>query len=181
MNSYITHDTGAQYDAPNKINPNDIQIQTRPSPHHIFVNGVWIDTVVQQPQNNQQPSLTEIIHAMQVVQKSSNNQQVVTSQPKNDLFGGVFSWKDLITVLTFAGALIGQWLTVNERLTILEQKYQNLATSQQDLNSSFKSFLDKNEKSLAQINEQLTDLRQMVVVRLSNGQATSMPTNQNKR
>ena len=78
-----------------------------------------------------------------------------------------FTWKDLITILYFAGGIVGLWMHMNERIIVLEQKVVSIEKGNAELQSSFKEFTVKNENQLKGIDSKISDLQQMLISRIS--------------
>jgi hypothetical protein len=81
--------------------------------------------------------------------------------------GDKFTWKDLITVLYFAGGIIGLWMHMNERIIVLEQKVVNIEKGSVEMQNNFKDFTIKNDSQLKNIDSKISDLQQMIVSRIS--------------
>jgi hypothetical protein len=195
MKSFISAISNIYYEAIDRLNPSDIEVPRRPSQDHTFLNGVWIDNQqlhpqvthhqnfpfqvpvqqVQQPSPGQQAqaNLSDLVNVIKQLQTINNasNQPDPLSAKKDPAMGGFigekFTWKDLITVLYFAGGIVGLWMHMNERIIVLEQKVVTIEKGNAELQSSFKEFIVKNENQLKGIDSKISDLQQMVISRIS--------------
>ena len=189
MKSFITYDRNIYYEAPDKLNVNDYEVPKRPSPMHILANGNWIDP--HQPQiptmpmpsqtsggiyqNTQQnPNLSDLVNVIKQLQTINGSgtpqdpQGLMSGSKKESGFmGDKFTWKDLITVLYFAGGIIGLWMHMNERIIVLEQKVVNIEKGSVEMQNNFKDFTIKNDSQLKNIDSKISDLQQMIVSRIS--------------
>lgn len=189
MKSFISYDRNIYYEAPDKLNVNDFEVPKRPSPMHILANGNWIDP--HQPQiptmppsapsmyqNTQQnPNLSDLVNVikqLQTINSSGTSQQIDPNgaslnavKKENSFMGDKFTWKDLITILYFAGGIIGLWMHMNERIIVLEQKVVNIEKGSVEMQNNFKDFTIKNDSQLKNIDSKISDLQQMIVSRIS--------------
>lgn len=195
MKSFISVASNIYYEAPDKLNQNDIEVTKRPSPDHVFINGSWIDknTLVmpQFPQQMQMPQqmpsavsqsqanlsdLVNVIKQLQTLNNSGNHDPqaaVKKESPIGNFMGDKFTWKDLITILYFAGGIVGLWMHMNERIIVLEQKVVTIERGNAELQGSLKEFTVKNENQLKIIDSKISDLQQMVISRISNNNRDS--------
>lgn len=189
MKSYISADKNLYYEAPDKLNQNDVEVPPRPSPDHTFINGSWVDKnflqqampfhamqVPQVPVSPAQSNLSDLVNVIKQLQTLNTAQtQAVQPQPdanKKDVgmgsfIGDKFTWKDLITILYFAGGIIGLWMHMNERIIVLEQKVVTIEKGSAELQNSFKEFTVENKNQLKSIDSKISDLQQMVISRIS--------------
>lgn len=190
MKSFISVDRNIYYEAPDKINPNDIEVTHRPSIDHIYMNGQWVDKNFMAP-TYQQPApmhlpvshgqvgqqgqtnlsdLVNVIKQLQTINGASDpSASTKKDSPLGNFMGDKFTWKDLITILYFAGGIVGLWMHMNERIIVLEQKVVSIEKGNAELQSSFKEFTVKNENQLKGIDSKISDLQQMVISRISAG------------
>lgn len=188
MKAFISSDKNLYYEAPDRLDPNDFEVPNRPSPNHTFVNGSWVDrnllqampyNALQAPQipiSPAQSNLTDLVNVIKQLQ-NMNAGQTASGQPlptapvadkkDSNFLGDRFTWKDLITILYFAGGIIGLWMHMNERIIILEQKVVSIEKGSAELQGSFKEFIVKNESQLKNIDSKISDLQQMVISRIS--------------
>lgn len=117
--------------------------------------------------------LVSVIKQLQVI-NGANDHAAQGNSPsaKKDtvlgsFMGDKFTWKDLITILYFAGGIVGLWMHMNERIIVLEQKVVSIEKGNAELQSSFKEFTVKNENQLKGIDSKISDLQQMVISRIS--------------
>lgn len=188
MKSFISADKNIYYEAPDKLNANDMEVSPRPSPDHTFVNGAWIDKnflqqampfhAMQMPQipvSPAQSNLSDLVNVIKQLQtlNTAQNQSVQQDQSKKEgsgmgsFIGDKFTWKDLITILYFAGGIIGLWMHMNERIIVLEQKVVTIEKGSAELQNSFKEFTVENKNQLKSIDSKISDLQQMVISRIS--------------
>ena len=187
MKSFISLDRNIYYEAPDKININDIEVPKRPSPDFLFVNGQWIDkNALAQPQpfpamqlpvaqsssgQTAQTNLSDLVNVIKQLQTLNNaNSDPAPAKKESTLgnfMGDKFTWKDLITILYFAGGIVGLWMHMNERIIVLEQKVVSIEKGNAELQGSFKEFTVKNENQLKGIDSKISDLQQMVITRIS--------------
>ena len=194
MKSFISAIGNIYYEAPDRLNPNDIEVPRRPSQDHVFMNGMWIDNqqlhpqvthhqnfpfqvpVQQAPQHSAsqqaQANLSDLVNVIKQLQTLNNASNQPDPVSKKDpamgsFIGEKFTWKDLITVLYFAGGIVGLWMHMNERIIVLEQKVVTIEKGNAELQSSFKEFIVKNENQLKGIDSKISDLQQMVISRIS--------------
>ena len=193
MKSFISADKNIYYEAPDKLNSNDTEVPPRPSPDHTFINGSWIDKnflqqampfhAMQMPQvpvSPAQSNLSDLVNVIKQLQTLNGNQTQVSppADPSKkeggmgSFIGDKFTWKDLITILYFAGGIIGLWMHMNERIIVLEQKVVSIEKGSAELQNSFKEFTVENKNQLRSIDSKISDLQQMVITRISsNGPA----------
>ncbi len=193
MKAFISNPGNIYYEAVDRVNPADVEVPARPSVDHVFFNGAWIDKnvlaaiQVQQPVANHQVPQFQIpapqppqpvMQQMQSPQSNLNDligvvkqlQAVTPPVEKEKTFlGDKFTWKDLITILYFAGGIVGLWMHMNERIIILEQKVVSIEKGSAELQASFKEFTVENKNQLKNIDSKITDLQQMVISRISSG------------
>ena len=187
MKSYISADKNIYYEAPDKLNHNDLEVPQRPSPDHTFVNGSWIDKnflqqampfhalqLPQIPVSPAQSNLSDLVNVIKQLQSINTAGQSPTTSDTSKKDGGMssfigdkFTWKDLITILYFAGGIIGLWMHMNERIIVLEQKVVSIEKGSVELQNTFKEFTVKNENQLRNIDAKISDLQQMVITRIS--------------
>ena len=117
--------------------------------------------------------LVSVIKQLQVINGANDPAaQGNTPAAKKDtalgsFMGDKFTWKDLITILYFAGGIVGLWMHMNERIIVLEQKVVSIEKGNAELQSSFKEFTVKNENQLKGIDSKISDLQQMIISRIS--------------
>lgn len=189
MKSFISVDRNIYYEAPDKINPNDLDVPRRPSIDHIYVNGQWVDKNFMAPAyqpapmhlpvtHNQvgqtgQTNLSDLVNVIKQLQTLNGSSDPTApakkDSPLGNFMGDKFTWKDLITILYFAGGIVGLWMHMNERIIVLEQKVVSIEKGNAELQSSFKEFTVKNENQLKGIDSKISDLQQMVISRISTG------------
>ena len=187
MKSFISNPGNIYYEAVDRINPIDIEVATRPSSDHLFVNGQWVDKNLlaalqaSQPQfqavavtSHQvtptiQPPQSNLNDLIGVVKQLQAVQALPEKEKDKGFLGDKFTWKDLITILYFAGGLVGLWMHMNERIIILEQKVVSIEKGSAELQSNFKEFTVENKNQLKNIDSKITDLQQMVITRISSG------------
>lgn len=189
MKSFISADKNIYYEAPDKLNDNDMEVPPRPSADHTFVNGSWIDKnflqyampfhsmqMPQIPVSPAQSNLSDLVNVIKQLQTLNTAQAqsapAQQDQPKKDggmgsFIGDKFTWKDLITILYFAGGIIGLWMHMNERIIVLEQKVVTIEKGSTELQNSFKEFTVENKNQLRSIDSKISDLQQMVISRIS--------------
>ena len=189
MKSFISADKNIYYEAPDRLNANDMEVPPRPSADHTFVNGSWIDKnflqqampfhAMQMPQipvSPAQSNLSDLVNVIKQLQtlNTAQTQSAPAQQdpPKKDggmgsFIGDKFTWKDLITILYFAGGIIGLWMHMNERIIVLEQKVVTIEKGSAELQNSFKEFTVENKNQLRSIDSKISDLQQMVISRIS--------------
>ncbi len=187
MKSFISAEKNIYYEAPDKLNANDMEVSPRPSPDHTFVNGSWIDKnflqqampfqAMQMPQipvSPAQSNLSDLVNVIKQLQtlNTAQNQSVQPDPQKKEggmgsFIGDKFTWKDLITILYFAGGIIGLWMHMNERIIVLEQKVVTIEKGSAELQNSFKEFTVENKNQLRSIDSKISDLQQMVISRIS--------------
>lgn len=186
MKAFISTDKNLYYEAPDRLDMNDVEVPHRPSPNHTFINGNWVDrtllqavpyNAIQAPQipiSPAQSNLTDLVSVIKQLQNmnagnTAQGQPLPPQPEKKDpgFLGDKFTWKDLITILYFAGGIIGLWMHMNERIIILEQKVVSIEKGSAELQGSFKEFIVKNENQLKNIDSKISDLQQMVISRIS--------------
>ena len=185
MKSFISADKNIYYEAPDRLGINDIEVPHRPSPSHTFVNGQWIDqnfiqqmpfhalqspTVQVSPAQSSLSDLVNVIKQLQTMNSTSQSAQITPvdkKDPMSNFIGDKFTWKDLITILYFAGGIVGLWMHMNERIIVLEQKVVTIEKGNAELQGSLKEFTVKNENQLKAIDSKISDLQQMVISRIS--------------
>jgi hypothetical protein len=126
-------------------------------------------------QNTQQnPNLSDLVNVIKQLQTINGSgtpqdpQGLISGSKKESGFmGDKFTWKDLITVLYFAGGIIGLWMHMNERIIVLEQKVVNIEKGSVEMQNNFKDFTIKNDSQLKNIDSKISDLQQMIVSRIS--------------
>jgi hypothetical protein len=182
MKSFISSSKNVYYEATTAIDPSDVEVPQRPSPNHSYVNGVWIDQTLIPAQSFQQiaspvpiasaqSNLADLVNVIKQLQNINNSASTPTPPKKESSFASIlgdkFTWKDLITILYFAGGIIGLWMHMNERIIVLEQKVVTIEKGNIELENSFKDFTVKNENQLKSIDAKISDLQQMVISRIS--------------
>lgn len=206
MKAFISADKNLYYEAPDRLSPNDMEVPNRPTPDHIFVNGMWIDKnhlnaynvnhhfpnsvaasqqqipVPALPVQSLQPvsvapaqtNLSDLVNVIRQLQNINNastshdpQQMPKKESPMGNFIGDKFTWKDLITILYFAGGIVGLWMHLNERIIVLEQKVVTIEKGNAELQSSFKEFTVENKNQLKNIDSKISDLQQMVISRIS--------------
>ena len=189
MKAFISNPGNIYYEAVDRINPTDVEVPSRPTVDHVFINGQWIDksylaALQHQPQpappppQFQMPVQPTVVHHQPqsnlndligvVKQLQSVNGATPTEKEKEKTFlGDKFTWKDLITILYFAGGIVGLWMHMNERIIILEQKVVSIEKGSAELQASFKEFTVENKNQLKNIDSKITDLQQMVISRIT--------------
>lgn len=184
MKSFISYDKNVYYEAIDRLGPNDIEVPPRPSADHTFVNGAWMDHRVMntfhhdphyQSPAQQQTNLSDLVNVIKQLQTMNNSPAPQAPAPDtfkketsmSNFIGDKFTWKDLITILYFAGGIVGLWMHMNERIVILEQKVVSIEKGNAELQNSFKEFTVKNENQLKSIDSKISDLQQMVITRIS--------------
>ena len=194
MKAFISNPGNIYYEAVDRINLMDTEVPQRPTVDHVFINGQWVDKsylaalqAQQAPQVIHQPA-PQFIQPHQPVQQPQSNLndligvvkqlQTVNSSPAaadkdkdkdKGFLGDKFTWKDLITILYFAGGIVGLWMHMNERIIILEHKVVSIEKGSAELQASFKEFTVENKNQLKNIDSKITDLQQMVISRISSG------------
>lgn len=188
MKSFISADRNIYYEAPDRLGLNDVEVPKRPGPDFQFINGMWIDPhspvhmINQQfgiPQSSQsaasQSNLSDLVNVIKQLQTINNSapQPDLSGMAKKEssmggFMGDKFTWKDLITILYFAGGIVGLWMHMNERIIVLEQKVVSIEKGNVELQSQFKEFIVENKNQLKNIDSKISDLQQMVVSRISN-------------
>ena len=189
MKAFISNPGNIYYEAIDRINPSDIEVPARPTVDHVFVNGQWVDKSylaalqaqqVQAPPTPQYqipPQPPAVQHAPQsnlndligVVKHLQSVNGAAEKEKDKGFLGDKFTWKDLITILYFAGGIVGLWMHMNERIIILEQKVVSIEKGSAELQASFKEFTVENKNQLKNIDSKITDLQQMVISRISSG------------
>ena len=117
--------------------------------------------------------LVSVIKQLQVINGANgpaaqgNSPSAKKDTALGSFMGDKFTWKDLITILYFAGGIVGLWMHMNERIIVLEQKVVSIEKGNAELQSSFKEFTVKNENQLKGIDSKISDLQQMVISRIS--------------
>lgn len=186
MKSFISSVNNTYYEAIDRIGPNDIEVPQRPSIDHVFMNGSWIHkSFLQNPHAPIQMPIAQPIQQVpghQMPQHQTSNagtnlndlvglikqmQTTSSAEKEKPLLGEKFNWKDLITILYFAGGIVGLWMHMNERIIILEQKVVSIEKGSAELQASFKEFTVENKNQLKNIDSKISDLQQMVITRLS--------------
>lgn len=188
MKSFISFDKNIYYEAPDRLNQNDIEVPQRPTPDHLYINGSWIDKNILQmnqlhsnpptsipAQQSNQANLGDLVNVIKQLQSINAGSMGTTADqtsskkdsPMSNFISEKFTWKDLITVLYFAGGIVGLWMHMNERIIVLEQKVVSIEKGNAELQSSFKDFIVKNENQLKGIDSKISDLQQMVITRIS--------------
>jgi hypothetical protein len=189
MKAFISNPGNIYYEAIDRINPSDIEVPARPTVDHVFINGQWVDKSylaalqaqqVQAPPTPQYqipPQPPVVQHAPQsnlndligVVKQLQSVNGAAEKEKDKGFLGDKFTWKDLITILYFAGGIVGLWMHMNERIIILEQKVVSIEKGSAELQASFKEFTFENKNQLKNIDSKITDLQQMVISRISSG------------
>ena len=183
MKSFISSDRNIYYEAPDRLGPTDIEVPKRPGPDFTFINGTWIDTHAHLNHNfgvmpntaSNQTNLSDLVNVIKQLQTINNSAANSTDQsvipkkesPISNFMGDKFTWKDLITILYFAGGIVGLWIHMNERIIVLEQKVVSIEKGSVELQNTFKEFTVKNENQLKIIDSKISDLQQMVITRIS--------------
>lgn len=191
MKSFISYDRNIYYEAPDRLGPNDVEVPPRPSADHTFVNGSWMDSralnafqgsqVHPNQITQQQTNLSDLVNVIKQLQTINGGQQptqpTAPASPTPDtgkkdssmanFIGDKFTWKDLITILYFAGGIVGLWMHMNERIIVLEQKVVTIEKGNAELQNSFKEFTVENKNQLKSIDAKISDLQQMVITRMS--------------
>ena len=121
-----------------------------------------------------QTNLSDLVNVIRQLQNINNSSQAPDPQqpakkesPMGNFIGDKFTWKDLITILYFAGGIVGLWMHLNERIIVLEQKVVTIEKGNAELQSSFKEFTVENKNQLKNIDSKISDLQQMVISRIS--------------
>lgn len=189
MKAFISNPGNIYYEAIDRINPSDIEVPARPTVDHVFINGQWVDKSylaalqaqqVQAPPTPQyqippqppvvqpapQSNLNDLIGVVKQLQSVNG---AAEKEKDKGFLGDKFTWKDLITILYFAGGIVGLWMHMNERIIILEQKVVSIEKGSAELQASFKEFTVENKNQLKNIDSKITDLQQMVISRISSG------------
>ncbi len=117
--------------------------------------------------------LVSVIKQLQVINGANdpaaqgNSPSAKKDTALGSFMGNKFTWKDIFTILYFAGGIVGLWMHMNERIIVLEQKVVSIEKGNAELQSSFKEFTVKNENQLKGIDSKISDLQQMVISRIS--------------